>query len=165
MMKFVVTQKLVSFGDDFWIRNENGEKVYFVDGAAYSFGDKLSLKDLKGRVLAEIRQKLFTFSPSYKILVRGELYATVSKKLLSFRRSYVIKLANGDILKATGGFVFNDYEIRDRDRSVARISKKIVTFSDSYGVEISSSHDPVFILCCGVIIDMIEHDKVKGGKG
>ncbi|MCG8333596.1 MAG: LURP-one-related family protein, partial [Proteobacteria bacterium] len=44
-------------GDDFNIKNENGESVYFVDGKAFSFGDKLSFQDMQGNELAFISQK------------------------------------------------------------------------------------------------------------
>ena len=30
--RYRMRQKLVSFGDDFWIENDQGEKVYKVDG-------------------------------------------------------------------------------------------------------------------------------------
>jgi hypothetical protein len=33
-------QKLLSWGDDFYIRDENGRDVYFVDGKALSFGGR-----------------------------------------------------------------------------------------------------------------------------
>jgi uncharacterized protein YxjI len=164
-MKFVMTQKLMSFGDDFWIRDERGHKVYKVNGAVYAFGNKLTLKDLSGRLLAEVRQRLFTLRPTYRIFVRGEVFAVLYKKIFAFRRSYVIKTRHGMQFRVKGGLVFNDYQIEHRDHLVAQISKKIGTFADTYEIEMRDSEDPVFILCCALIIDLIEHDKVKGGRG
>ena len=40
-MRYVMKQKLFSWGDDFLIRNEAGQEVFFVDGRALSLGDKL----------------------------------------------------------------------------------------------------------------------------
>lgn len=40
-------KKLFSWGDDFYIKNEFNEDVYFVDGKAFSlFGRELSFQDM-----------------------------------------------------------------------------------------------------------------------
>ena len=41
-MRYVMKQKLLSWGDDFYIRDDQGRDVFFVDGKALSFGDKRS---------------------------------------------------------------------------------------------------------------------------
>ena len=35
-MRYVMKQKLFSWGDDFVIKDENGNEVFFVDGKAFS---------------------------------------------------------------------------------------------------------------------------------
>ena len=40
-------QKLLSWGDDFYVKDEAGNDVYFVNGKALSFGDQLSFQDLE----------------------------------------------------------------------------------------------------------------------
>jgi uncharacterized protein YxjI len=47
-------QKLVSFGDDDWIENALGSRVYFVDGKAYHLREHLGIQDMKGNELAAI---------------------------------------------------------------------------------------------------------------
>jgi hypothetical protein len=37
-MRYVMRQKLLSWGDDFVIRDEGGRDVFFVDGKAFSLG-------------------------------------------------------------------------------------------------------------------------------
>ncbi len=44
-------QKLLSWGDDFYVKDEAGNDGYFVDGKALSFGDQLSFQDLEPRCL------------------------------------------------------------------------------------------------------------------
>jgi uncharacterized protein YxjI len=63
-------QKLLSWGDDFTIKDENGTDTFFVDGKALSFGDKLSFQDMSGKELVYIEQK-------YTITRGGRLVATV----------------------------------------------------------------------------------------
>jgi uncharacterized protein YxjI len=59
-MRYVLKQKFWSWGDDFTIKNADGEDVYLVDGLAFSWGDKLSFQDTKGNELAFIKQKLLS---------------------------------------------------------------------------------------------------------
>jgi uncharacterized protein YxjI len=47
-MRFVMKERLLSWGDDFYIKDENDRDVFFVDGKALSFGDQLSFQDLQG---------------------------------------------------------------------------------------------------------------------
>ena len=44
-MRYVLKQKLFCWGDDFKIKNEAGEDVFFVDGKAFTIREKLSFQD------------------------------------------------------------------------------------------------------------------------
>src|SRR5215510_11337633 len=66
-MRYLMRQKWLSFGDDYTIKNERGEDVFFVDGHAFSIGDKLSFQDMAGNELAFIRQRLLTLGKTYDI--------------------------------------------------------------------------------------------------
>ncbi|RYD25955.1 MAG: hypothetical protein EOP86_26640, partial [Verrucomicrobiaceae bacterium] len=57
-MRFQLQQRFWSLGDDFVIRDADGADRYQVDGRAFSFGDKLSFRDMAGHELAFIRQRL-----------------------------------------------------------------------------------------------------------
>ena len=73
-------QKMFCFGDDFVIKDESGRDVYFVDGRAFSIGDKLSFQDMQRNELAFIRQKLLSWGPTYEIYRQDELVAVVSTR-------------------------------------------------------------------------------------
>ena len=45
-MRYFLKQKLLSWGDDFRIKNEAGDDVFFVDGRAFSIGNKFSCHDM-----------------------------------------------------------------------------------------------------------------------
>jgi len=82
-MRYVMKQKLFSWGDDFTIKNDKGEDVYFVDGKAFSIGDQLSFQDLKGNELAFIKQKVLAWGRTYELFRNGELVAVVKKELFA----------------------------------------------------------------------------------
>ena len=64
-MRYVMKQKLFSLGDDFYIKDESGGDVFFVDGKVFTLGKKLSFQDLEGNELAFIKQKLLSWGPTY----------------------------------------------------------------------------------------------------
>ena len=161
-MRYVMKQKLFSWGDDFRIRNEAGQDVFFVDGRAFSLGDKLSFQDMTGSELAFIRQKLLAWGPTYEISRGGEVAAVVKKQLFTFLRCrFTVDVPGPDDLEAQGEFLDMEYAFSRRGQTVAEVSKRWFTWADTYGVDISEGEDDVLILASTVVIDMVCHGDSK----
>ena len=157
-MRYVMKQKLFSWGDDFRIRDESGKDVFFVDGRAFSLGDKLSFQDLAGKELAFIRQKLLSWSPTYEISRGGQVAAVVRKELFTLLRCrFTVDVPGPDDLEAEGNFLDMEYSFTRGGRKVAEISKRWFTWADTYGVDIADGEDEVLILASTVVIDMVCH--------
>lgn len=157
-MRYVMKQKLFSFGEDFNIQDADGKDVFFVDGKAFSFGDQLSFRDLAGNELVSIRQRLLSWGPTYEIYWKGELYAVVKKELFTFFKCrFTVDVPGPDDLDAEGDFLDHEYVFRRGDRTVAAVSKQWFSWSDTYGVDIAEGEDDVLILASTVVIDMACH--------
>ena len=158
-MRYVMRQKLLAMGDDFQIRDEAGNEVYYVDGRALSFGDKLSFRDVRSKQeLAVIDQKLLAIGPTYEIFRGGRQVAVVKKKLFTLLRSrFTVDVPGPDDLEAVGDFIGHDYTFSRGGREVARVSKKWFRISDTYGIEIAEGEDHVLILASAVVIDLCVH--------
>ncbi len=158
-MRYVMKQKLFSWGDDFRIKDAAGRDVFFVDGRAFSLGKKLSFQDLNGHELAFIRQKLLSWGPTYEVTRGNELLAVVKKQLFTlFRCKFTVDVPGPDDLEAQGSFMDMEYRFERGGRTVAEVSKRWFSWSDSYGVDIADGEDDVLILASTVVIDMICHD-------
>jgi uncharacterized protein YxjI len=161
-MRYLMKQKLFSFGDDFVIRDESGREIYFVDGKVFSIGNKLSFQDMRGNELAAIKQKLLSLRTSYEIYREGRLYATVKKELFTFLRcQFYVDIPGPDDLEATGNLLEHEYTFRRHGSEVASVSKKWFSMTDSYGVDIAEGEDDVLILASTVVIDMACHQDQK----
>lgn len=158
-MRYVLKQKLFSFGDDFTIKNDDGDAVYKVDGKAFTLlREKLSFEDLSGNELAFIRERLIALTPSYEILRGGEVVAVVKKDLINlFRCGFTVDVPGPNDLEAQGNLLDHEYTFTRGSRVVATVSKSWFSFTDTYGVEIAEDEDPVLILASTVIIDMVCH--------
>ena len=157
-MRYLMKQKLFSWGDDFAIKNEAGEDVFFVAGKAFSLGEKLSFQDMQKNELAFIRQKLLSWGPTYEITRNGELAAIVKKHLFTLMRcKFTVDVPGPDDLEAEGNFLDMEYKFSSGGQVVAEVSKRWFTFADTYGVDISNGEDEVLILASTVVIDMVCH--------
>jgi uncharacterized protein YxjI len=161
-MRYLMREKLFCFGDDFTIKNEAGQDLFFVDGKALSFGDKLSFQDMQKHELAFIRQKLLSWGPTYEITRNGELAGVVKKHLFTlFRCKFTVDVPGPDDLEAQGSFMDMEYKFSRAGRTVAEVSKRWFSFSDTYGVDIMDGEDDVLILASTVVIDMVCHSDRK----
>jgi uncharacterized protein YxjI len=157
-MRYVMKQKLFAWGDDFRIENDRGDDVFYVDGRAFSIGNKLAFQDLHGNELAFIRQKLLSFGPAYEITRGGALLAVVKKHLFTlFRCKFTVDVPGPADLEAQGSFLDLEYAFSRGDQKVAEVSKRWFRWTDTYGVDIADEEDDVLILAATVVIDMICH--------
>ncbi len=161
-MRYEMKQKWFSWGDDFVIRDENGREAYIVDGAGFSIGDRLTVRDAVGQEVARIHQKLLALGPTYEITVGGRVLAVVKKHLFSlFRAKFSVDVEGPDDLEARGHFLDHEYSFYRGDQVVAQVSRRWFSITDTYGVEVADGEDPVLILCGTAIIDLISHDGDK----
>ena len=161
-MKYVMRQKLLSWGDDFTIKDEAGQDAFFVDGKALSFGDKLSFQDMAGKELVFIKQKLLNWSPTYELWRGDQMLAEVKRELFSFiHHRFTVDVPGPNDLEAEGDFLDHEYMITRGGSVVATVSKRWFSWTDTYGVEVADGEDDVLLLATAVVVDMVCHDDSK----
>ena len=164
-MRYVMKQKLFCWGDDFAIKDEQGQDVFFVDGKAFSIGEKLSFQDMGGNELAFISQKLLAWGPTYEIYRGSELAAVVKKHLFTFLNcKFTVDVPGPDDLEAEGNFLDHEYTFARGGRIVATVSKQWFSWTDTYGVEVADGEDAVLLLASTVVIDMVCHGDDEGRR-
>jgi uncharacterized protein YxjI len=159
-MRFLMRQKIFALGDDFTIKDENANDVYFVDGRALSLGHKLSFQDMQGRELAFIKQRLLSWGPTYEIYVNGEVQAVIKKELFTFFRcKFTVDVPGPNDLEATGDFLDHEYAFERNGQTVAYVSKQWFSWSDTYGIEVLDPGDAPLVLISAIVIDLACHEK------
>jgi uncharacterized protein YxjI len=154
----MMRERILSWGDDFAIKNTDGDDVWYVDGKALSFGDKLSFKDRHGKEVAFIDQKLLSLGPQYEIIRGGKTVAVVKRQLFTlFRARFTVDVPGPDDLEAKGDFLDHEYTFERHGREVARVSKKWFSLADTYAIDIDEGEDDVLILAAAVVIDLVSH--------
>lgn len=156
---YQMRQKLVSVGDDYWIENDRGERVYKVDGKALRVRKTLIVEDADGTELVKIQERMLRVRDTMEIEDRdGNTVATVKKALITpLRDRWSVKVAEGPDLEVKGNIVDHEYTIADGRTTVAEVSKKWFRVADTYGVEVAAGQNPVVILAVTAVLDTMAH--------
>lgn len=157
--RYQMRQKMVAIGDDFWIENSAGQKVFKVDGKALRVRQTLVFEDARGNALCKIQERMLRVKDSMEIEgPNGEQLAMVKKALISpVRDRWVVKIKGGQDLEVKGNILDHEYSIGEGRDKVAEVSKKWFRLRDSYGVEVETGQDDIVILAVAVCIDQMAH--------
>jgi uncharacterized protein YxjI len=156
---YQMRQKMFAIGDDFWIENDRGERVFKVDGKALRIRSTLVLEDRSGREVARIQERMLRVKDSMEIEdANGRRVGMVKKALITpIRDRWVVKIKDGPDLDVQGNILDHEYTIGEGRDKVAEVSKKWFRVRDSYGVEIEPGQDDAVILMIVVAIDEMAH--------
>jgi uncharacterized protein YxjI len=152
-------QKLVSIGDDYWIENDKGERVFKVNGKALRVRETMIFEDPHGNALFKIQEKMLHVRDTMEIEdAGGNTVAKIKKALITpFRDRYDVKVEHGEDLEVKGNIVDHEYKIERGGDKVAEVSKKWFRIADTYGVEVASSENPALILAVTTVVDHMSH--------
>ena len=159
--RYKIRQNLISIGDDFWIENEEGKRVFKVDGKVLRIRKTLVFEDVNGRKLAQIQERLLTIKDTMAIEdANGNPLATVKKALIApLRDRWSVNVKNGPDLDVQGDILDHEYSIKQARKKIAEVSKKWLSLTDTYGVEIDPGQNDILILAVAIAIDMMAHDE------
>ena len=155
--RYQMRQKMFSIGDDFWIENERGEKVYKVDGKALRVRSTLIFEDRNGHELCKIQEKMARVRDTMDIEdASGRTVASVKKAMITpVRERFTVNIKGGPDIDIQGNILAHEYKFEQGGRRVAEVSQKWFRVRDSYGVEIEPGQDDILILAATVVVDMI----------
>jgi uncharacterized protein YxjI len=157
--RYQMHQKMLAIGDDYWIENEQGQKVYKIDGKALRIRKTLIFEDAQGNVLAKIQEQLLRLKDNMEVEgPDGEQLAEVKKALFTpIRERFIVKIKDRPDLDVKGNILDHEYSIGEGRDKVAEVSKKWFRMRDTYGVTIEPGQYDVLILAVAVCIDEMSH--------
>jgi len=153
--RYKMRQKILAIGDDFWIENGRGEKVYKIDGKALRVRQTLIFEDRNGNELLKIQERMLRVKDSMEIEdPQGKRVALVKKALITpLRERWSVDIPSRSDLEVQGNILDHEFRIGN----VAEVSKKWFRIADSYGIEIEPGQNDALILAVVAVIDMMAH--------
>ena len=160
MHSFLIRKKLIALGDDFWVENDAGERVFHVDGKVMRLRDTYVIETADGEELLRIKERRLKLRKTFTIERDGEELATVAKALVTpLRDRFSIEVAGGGTLEAKGDLLDHEFTIDwEGGARMAEVSKRWFSMRDAYGVTVGPTQDAVLAIAIAVCIDAIERD-------
>jgi uncharacterized protein YxjI len=161
MSLYVMRQKWLAIGDDAWIEDEDGERVFRVDGKALRMRKTLKLEDRDGREVCKIQERRLRIRDTMEIEgPDGSRLGLIQKAIISpLRDRFEVETPGGPDLKVKGKIFDHEYNIKRDGEKVAEVSKRWFRMRDTYGIEVEAGQDDVLILAVAVALDAMEHDE------
>jgi uncharacterized protein YxjI len=156
--RFQVHERLFAWGDDFYVENALGERVFWVDGKALRLRDTLLFKDLQGQERYRLQQQLLRVRETMTLYrADGSAAARIRKALFTpLRDRFTIEVPGRGDLETQGNVLYHEYTIAKDRRPVATISRRWFRVRNTYGVEVTpGTIDPLLAIAMAVAIDMM----------
>ncbi len=136
--RYKIRQKMFSIGDDFWIENQEGDRVFKVDGKALRLRETLFFEDMNGNKLCKIQERLLAIKDTMVVEdADGHQMAVIKKGLIApLGDHWTVTVRGGPDLDVQGNILDHEYSINERRNKIAEVSKKWLSLTDTYGVEI-----------------------------
>ena len=157
--RYRMRQKILAFGDDFWIEDEDEQRVYKINGKALRVRHTMDLEDTAGNRLTRIQTRLMHIRDTMAIEdADGESLALVHQALITpLRERWKVDVEHGDDLEVHGNIVDHEYSIEADGDKIAEVSKRWFRVRDTYGVQIAPGASPVLILSVTAALDAMAH--------
>ena len=94
--RYRMRERLVSIGDDYWIEDYAGERVFKVDGKALRLRSTLIIQNKEGQDLYQIQEKMLRIKDTMEIeRAGGGVAATIKKALIApLRDRWTVRVAD-----------------------------------------------------------------------
>lgn len=165
---YIIKARLFDIGDDFDITDDQGRRLYHVDGKVLTMRDRLVIEDASGREVAAVHRHLVALRPTYQVTIGGEKAAEVRKHFFTpFREKFTVDIPGPDDLEISGDLLDHEFTVERDGREVAAASKRWLSIRDTYGVRIAEGEDHLLILASVLALDLAmarDADKKDAGE-
>lgn len=165
-MKYLVRDKMLAIGDDYWIEDEDGRHAFLVDGKALRFRDTLELKDPDGRILITLREKLFALRDAMTLERDERRLAVIRKKRLSLLRNhYLVTLSEGTELDVSGRILDREFKVEYEGELLALVSRQWYRIRETYAVDVVREDADASLLIAVAVCVIRMAEKEREGPG
>jgi len=157
---YLIRKQLIALGNDFWVEDEDGRRIFHIDGKVLRPRDTYVLQTPDGEELLRIKERRLKLRKTFGIERDGKEIATVAKALVSpLRDRFSVDVAGKGTLQAKGDLLDHEFTIEwEGGARMAEVSKRWFSMRDAYGVSVAPTQDAVLAIAIAVCIDAIERD-------
>ena len=156
---YQMRQQIFAIGDDFWVEDTAGQRVFKVDGKALHVRKTLILETPAGQELYHIQEKMLHIRDTMEIEnASGARVASVKKHLVTpLRERYDVSFEGGGDWKVVGNIVDHEYKIENDAGQIAEVGKKWFRVRDTYGIAVEPGQDAALVIAVAIVVDSMAH--------
>ena len=157
--RYLMRQRVFALGDDFYIQDEQGQRVFKIDGKVLRVRTTLKFEDMQGNEIYKIQEKKVRVRESMNIYRGDDVVAKVHNALVTpMRDRFQIEVPGGADFTTKGNILYHEYVMERDGKAMAIVSKNWFRVRDTYGVEVADTEDTLLVLAMTVCIDMMSHE-------
>ena len=164
-MKYVIKNKILSFGGGSTVTDDNGTDLYYVKGKVFTFTKMKYIRTLDKQVLYTVRNKFISL-----LLPKVYLMDATGKKILMIRKRSLFSLRqNFDIVSMDGNehnytiqgdYIGRHYDLLDNGIPVAHVRRNFNLIKDSFWLETDLTENAPFYIAFVIALDNY-YDKLQ----
>lgn len=149
-MKLIFKQRFFSWFDSYDIFDEAGNTLFVVKGEL-AWGHLLRIYDANGMELGYIKEKIFTFLPTFEIYIGDRYAGCISKELSFLKPKYNIDYNGWHV--DSDWFEWDYSIINMAGQIIASVSKELWNWTDTYVIDVLNPQDALCALMFVMAID------------
>lgn len=149
-MKLLIKQRILSLRDTYDIYDEFGTPKYLVKAELVALEHRLHIYDMYKNEIGQINEKLFTLTPAFNIIVDGQLYGKIQRKISLLKPKYDIDFNGWHI---EGDLIRYNYTVFASGNPIIHVSKKPLAWGDTYVIDFENPRDELMGVLLVVAID------------
>jgi uncharacterized protein YxjI len=152
-------QRLMAVGDDYWVQDAAGQRVYRIDGKVARLRKTLLMELPDGRELYKLKEHVINVRDTMAIEGRDGTVALVKHALINpIRERFSVHLEkDGDEWDVHGNVVDHEYQVTGPAGRIGEVSKKWLRVADTYSVEVEPGQDDALVIAVAIVIDEMAH--------
>ena len=149
-MKYIIKNKIISWGAGTTVKDEAGNDLYFVKGSVFTFTKKKFVRDMAKNDLYIVRNKfLFFLLPKVYICDKdgNKLLMLKKKNAFGFKQNFEVvpmsdKAPNWSIM---GDIIARNFSIVENGDPIGQVRKNFNLIKDSFWLETTDERAPLMI--------------------
>lgn len=154
MRKLYIKQKIFKIVDKYYVKDEDGNDVYYVKQDFTLIGNRVHMYDMEGNRLFTIEKEIRAFLPRYTIQTPEGESITIQNKFKLFKMDFDIKSSRYN-LDVSGNFLDKDFDIYENGNIIANIDRKLFAIGDTFEIEVYDESKEIIIVALMIAIDNI----------
>jgi uncharacterized protein YxjI len=152
---YIIREKMFRLAESSDITDETGQPVLHVDGKVMSLHDRLIMRDLAGREVAQVSRRLAALRPTYEISIDGKNVGEVRRHLFApFHERLTIAITGGRDMEVAGDLLSHEFTIQRDGQTAATISKRWLSLAATYAVDVGPGENDLLILASVLALDL-----------